>query len=156
MSATLDTLARLFNQHGVRWIVVGGWAAAIHGAARAPRDIDILYARDHDNMCRLREALRPWQPDLRGDPPDMPMNFALTTDWGNLDFMGAVDGGGSYEQVLPFTEEITLRDGTLRVVTLEKLIHLTRAAGRAKDLKVLSELQDLFQRRRLRASKEQP
>src|SRR5579885_2889272 len=106
MIASLANVVRSLNHHGVRYIIVGSWAAMMHGAPRAPKDLDMVYARDHDNMRRLREALLPWHPDERGVPKGMPPNFALATDWGVLDFMVAVDGGGPYEQLLPYTVEV--------------------------------------------------
>jgi len=55
----LEEVLRLLQPHGVRFIVIGGWAAIIHGAARSTNDLDIVYARDPDNVGRLIEALRP-------------------------------------------------------------------------------------------------
>lgn len=71
------------------------------------------------------------------------LNFTLTTAHGELDLLGEVTGGGTYEELLPFTQEVTAFGITLRVVTLERLIQLKRAAGRPKDLLVIAELQAL-------------
>jgi hypothetical protein len=120
--------------------------------------VDLVYARDADNLRRLVEALRPWQPYLRGVPPGLPfrwdertlqagLNFTLTTSLGDLDLLGEVTGGGTYEDLLPFTEEVTAFGITLRVVTLERLIQLKRAAGRPRDLLVIAELQALLEER---------
>ena len=76
------------------------------------------------------------------------LNFTLTTTLGDLDFLGEVTGGGTYEQLLPYTLEITVFGITCRVVTLERLIHLKRAAGRPKDLEAIAELQALLEERR--------
>ena len=67
---------------------------------------------------------------------------------GDIDLLGEVTGGGSYEQLLPFTEELEVFESRCRVVTLEKLIQLKRAAGRAKDLEAIAELQSLLEERR--------
>ncbi len=45
---------------------------------------------------------------------------------------------------------MTVFGTTCRFVTLEKLIHLKRAAGRPKDLNILAELQALLEERRQR------
>ncbi len=159
MIASLEDVARHFQQQGVRFIVIGGWAAIIHGSARSTSDVDVVYARDPENIARLVEALRPWQPYLRGAPAGLPfrwdaptiragLNFTLTTDHGDLDLLGEVAGGGTYEQLLPFTEEATAFGLACRVVTLERLIQLKRAAGRPKDLQVIAELQALLEERR--------
>jgi predicted nucleotidyltransferase len=159
MIASLEQVARLLHAHGVRAIVIGGWAAIIHGTARSTNDVDLVYARDADNIHRLVEALRPWRPYLRGAPPGLPfrwddatiragLNFTLTTEHGDVDLLAEVSGGGTYEELLPFTEEKTVFGITCRVVTLERLIQLKRAAGRPKDLEVIAELQALLEERR--------
>src|SRR5205823_11678053 len=117
----------------VRYILIGGWAAIIHGTARSTNDVDMVYARDSDNAQRLADALRPWDPYLRGAPPGLPfqwdketilagLNFTLTTKAGALDLLGDVAGGGGYDQLLPVTQEISIDNMPFRVVTLERLI----------------------------------
>jgi len=122
-------------------------------------DVDLVYARHEENIRRLATALRAWNPYLRGAPAGLPsrwneatirsgLNSTLTTTHGDLDLLGEVSGGGSYEQLLPFTDEVSADGMNYRVVTLEKLIHLKRAAGRPKDLEVIAELQALLEERR--------
>jgi predicted nucleotidyltransferase len=163
MIASLEEVLRLMQSQQVRHIVIGGWAAIIHGNARSTNDVDVVYARDADNIRRLVEAMRPWNPYLRGVPPGLPfrwdeatvragLNFTLTTDHGDVDLLGEVAGGGTYEQLLPHTQEATPFGIPCRVVTLERLIQLKRAAGRPKDLLVIAELQALLEERRKRES----
>jgi hypothetical protein len=160
MTASLEEFARLLQSQGVRFIVIGGWAAIIHGSARTTSDVDLVYARDTDNVHRLVEALAAWQPYLRGAPPGLPfrfdadtvaagLNFTLTTSHGDLDLLGEATGGGRYENLLPFTQEVTALGVTCRVVTLERLIQLKRAAGRPRDLDAIAELQALLEERDL-------
>ena len=56
--------------------------------------------------------------------------------------------GGTYEQLLPFTTELTVFGHTCRCVTLERLIQLKRAAGRPKDFEAIAELQAILEERR--------
>lgn len=158
MMATLERVARCLNDAGVRYIVIGGWAALIHGVARSTNDVDVVYARDADNMRRLAQALKDWNPYLRGAPPGLPfrwdeatiragLNFTLTTSYGDIDFLGEVAGGGTYDELLPCTQEVTAFGATCRTVTLERLIQLKRAAGRPKDLEAIAELQALLEER---------
>jgi hypothetical protein len=121
-------------------------------------DVDIVYARNPEDLRRLAAALQPYQPYLRGAPPGLPfrwdertlksgLNFTLTTTLGDLDLLGEVAGGGSYEQLRPFTQELETFGVRCRFVTLEKLIQLKRAAGRPKDLEAIAELQALLEER---------
>lgn len=153
----------LLLQHNVRFIVIGGGAAIAHGLARTTYDVDVVYARDAENLRHLAAALQAYQPYLRGAPPGLPfrwdertiqagLNFTLTTSLGDLDVLGEVAGGGSYEELLPASEEKDAFGVRCRFVTLEKLIQLKRAAGRPKDLETIAELQALLEERRLRES----
>jgi hypothetical protein len=152
-------LLQVLARSGAKFIVIGGLAGVAHGSARATFDLDVVYARDPDDLSRLVAALAPYQPYLRGAPPGLPflwdqrtiqngLNFTLTTTLGDLDILGEVVGGGDYYQLLPFAEELQLFGVECRCVTLEKLIQLKRAAGRTKDLDAIAELQALLDERR--------
>jgi predicted nucleotidyltransferase len=156
MGPNFHEILPLLAHHQVRFIVIGGGAAIAYGLARATYDVDVLYARDSENIARLAKALESHQPYLRGAPPGLPfhwdvqtiragLNFTLTTDLGDLDLLGEVTGGGGYEQLLPFSQELDAFGERCRFVTLVKLIQLKRAAGRPKDLEVIAELEALLE-----------
>ena len=86
MSADFPRLLRVLATGGVDFIVVGGLAATIHGAARATYDVDVVYARTHDNLERLVAALAPLQPYLRGAPPGLPFSWSVETLAKGLNF----------------------------------------------------------------------
>jgi hypothetical protein len=65
----------LLVQNEVRFILIGGGAAIAHGLARATYDIDIVYARDPENIRHVVAALQPHQPYLRGVPPGLPFRW---------------------------------------------------------------------------------
>jgi hypothetical protein len=142
----------------VDFIVIGGVAAAAHGAARATYDVDVVYARSRDNMDRLAKALAPLAPYLRGAPPGLPfrwdtetiahgLNFTLTTTLGDVDLLGEIVGGGGYEQLLPHSVPIRLFGAERLCLDLDTLIHVKRAAGRPKDLEAIAELEALREER---------
>jgi predicted nucleotidyltransferase len=158
MGPNLREILPILVQNNVRFIVIGGAAALVHGSARLTYDVDVVYGRDPENLRRLATALQPYQPYLRGAPPGLPfrwdertlksgLNFTLTTTLGDLDLLGEVAGGGFFEQLLPFTQELETFGVQCRFVTLEKLIQLKRAAGRPKDLEAIAELQALLEER---------
>src|SRR5687767_3257780 len=159
MEPNFRELLPLLLRHQVRFILIGGGAALAHGAARITYDVDVVYARDPENLRHLVAALQAHQPYLRGAPPGLPfrwdertiqagLSFTLTTTLGDLDLLGEVTGGGTYDQLLPFSEELSVFGARCRFVTLEKLIELKRAAGRPKDLEAIAELEALLEERR--------
>lgn len=137
---------------GVEFIIVGGVAGNIHGAARATFDADIVYRRTPENLRRTANALQPFQPRLRGAPDGLPfrldvptlergLNFTLITSLGSLDLIGEIAGGGNYDELLPDTSLTSLFEQSCRVLNLDKLIEVKRAAGRPKDFDAIAELE---------------
>ena len=51
-------LLELFNSHKVKYIIVGGYALAFHGAPRYTGDIDIFVASNAKNAERIFSALK--------------------------------------------------------------------------------------------------
>jgi len=138
--------------NGVRFIVIGGVAATVHGSARLTQDLDVVYARDDDNLVRLVAALSPLQPYLRGAPRGLPftwdvrtlrvgLNFTLTTSLGDLDLLGEIVGGGAYERLVDDAVVVQLETIEFLYLGLHRLIEVKRAAGRPKDLEAIAELE---------------
>src|SRR5579863_3861855 len=102
--ANFDELLPLLIKNRVQFIVVGGGAAVAHGLARLTSDVDVVYARERNNIQNLVQALEIHHPYLRGAPPGLPfrfdeqtiqagLNFTLSTDLGDLDLLGEIAGG---------------------------------------------------------------
>ena len=147
-----------FQKAGVNFILIGGGAGIAHGQARMTQDVDLVYARDSENLKRIVDLLAEFQPYPRGAPLGLPFlwdvkslqfgtNFTLSTTLGYVDLLGEVTGGGKYEELLPYTELTEVYGVPVRVVTLECLIHLKRAAGRPKDFEAVAELEALLEER---------
>jgi predicted nucleotidyltransferase len=152
-------LLRTLVDGGVEFIVVGGAAATAHGSTRLTLDLDIVYRRTPDNIMRLVRSLEAHRPYLRGAPAGLPflwdeatitrgLNFTLLTHLGALDLLGEITGGGSYEDLLPFTDILTVFGMTCRCLSLARLIHVKRAAGRVRDLEVIAELEAIAEERK--------
>jgi hypothetical protein len=152
-------LLHVLSTSKVDFILVGGIAATVHGAARLTQDLDIVYSRSHANLERLAAALAPYQPYLRGVPPGLPfrwdsatlergLNFTLTTSLGDLDLLGEITGGGGYEDLVSHSSSIEIFGETCCCLDLPALIHVKRAAGRPRDLEALAELEALLEERR--------
>lgn len=147
-----SALLAALDKAGVEFIVIGGLAATAHGSPRLTLDVDVVYARNDENLARIVAALKPLKPYLRGAPPGLPfewseatlkrgLNFTLTTSKGSLDILGEMIGGGDYDDLRPHTVEMRMFGRDVRVLSLDALIRAKRAAGRPKDLEVLAELE---------------
>jgi hypothetical protein len=163
MNDVLRLLTAL-HEARVKFVVIGGVAATVHGSAYVTYHLDICYDRNRANLKLLAAALEQFHPRLREAPRNLPfrldaetlwrgMNFTLATDSGDLDLQGELEGIGSFEQALALSEKVRLFQITCAVPSIEGLIATKRAASRAKDLLVLPELEAL---RELRSKRPQP
>lgn len=153
-----NILKVLYDAH-VEFVVIGGAAMYLQGSAFVTKDVDFCYARTPQNVKRLAVALQPYHPQLRGAPAGLPFsfdvrtiaqgqNFTLSTDLGALDFLGEVTGLGSFQDVKAASDTQIIDGMPVAVLSLPALIKSKKAAGRAKDLYVLPELEALDQLKR--------
>ena len=63
----------------VDFVIIGGVAAGLHGAARTTLDVDLCYSRHPVNLDRLVRALAPFRPRLRDLPSDLPFRWEAPT-----------------------------------------------------------------------------
>jgi predicted nucleotidyltransferase len=147
---------------GVRFVVVGGVAAGVHGSTRVTFDLDICYDPAPENTERLATVLLGWHTYLRGLDPGLPFVMdatafritpvmTLTTDHGPLDVMDRVVGVGDYSDVLEHSVEVEAGDVRFRALSLAGLVNAKRAARRKKDLDQLPELEALLAMTRKRS-----
>jgi hypothetical protein len=147
----VDRIVATFGQHEVDFVVIGGIAVLAHGHPRATFDLDFVADLTADNMTRLAAALGELGARVRGvdadglvvDPTDPHQlrsgaNWTLVTDAGWLDFMPAAEGARGYADIA--AAAVPVRDGAFRVVGLDDLIRMKRAAGRAKDVDDIAAL----------------
>jgi len=155
----LKLIVETLVDQGVAFVVVGGVAGVAHGSTRNTWDLDVCYARDAANLERLVRALAPMHPRLRGAPAGLPflwdaqtlrrgLNFTLDTDIGSLDLLGEVAGVGGYDEARTGALVTEAFGVPCAVLSLPKLIEAKRAAGRAKDLEALHELEALWEAQR--------
>jgi hypothetical protein len=140
----------------VECILVGGVAATIHGSARLTRDVDVVYSRRPENIARIVTALAPFEPYLRGAPSGLPfrldeatvaggLNFTLTTTLGDIDLLGEIVGGGTFDDLRPHAQAVRVFERDIPCLTLRMLIQVKRAAGRPRDLEVVAELEAIVE-----------
>jgi hypothetical protein len=146
LSALLGALSR----HGVDFVVVGGVAGLALGSAYPTFDLDVAYAREPGNVERLVSALREIGVTLRGAPSDLPFqldartiedgaNFTFECRFGKFDVLGDIAGSGGYERLRKGSSIASIAGQEVRVVSIDDLIAMKRAANRPKDRNMLEE-----------------
>lgn len=141
------------NRHRVQYVVIGGFAATLHGCPEQTYDLDILYADSEDNRARLLVALREldaqWDQPLTDEVLVRQPVFALNTAFGDLDIMSWVPGVETYGAVLSEVQTFSVGDLAVPALNLAALIRSKEAAADPNPrkqaalfyLKRLSELQ---------------
>ena len=142
--------------HEVDFVVIGGVALGLHSAAYVTYDIDVCFARTRENLKKIADALRPFNPRLRGFPAELPFVwdastlsngtvFTLDTNLGDFDLLGEVGGIGTYDDVLALSDSWDVFGYQVRVLSIDGLIKAKEMAGREKDvpgLKILYALRE--------------
>ena len=136
----------------VRFVVIGGVAAALHGSSYSTKDFDFVYERTPENLDRVVRSLAPHSPYLRGAPRGLPfrwdaetlrkgLNFTLITALGDIDLLGEMTGGGGYEELVLHSVTMNVFGLDVLVLDLPTLIKAKKAAGRNKDLAHVAALE---------------
>jgi len=152
----LDALQR----HRVQFVVVGGFAAQLHGATRQTKDLDLCPARSKDNLDRLAAALHDLAARLRLPPElgdvEVRANAKLlreitVTHWrtraGDIDVLHAISGREGkpvgYRELRPRSITVQIDTAIILVAALEDIITAKEHANRIKDRQALPELRAL-------------
>jgi len=150
----------------VRFLVVGGIGAQLHGATRATLDLDVCIAWDRENFERIASALEdlgalldlpPEAGDLEVRPSAELIARTSVTRWrtsaGVIDVLHDIPAGEHgqripYGQLEPRAVLVRGADTPVPVAALDDIIVSKENAGRDKDREALPELYEL--RRHLR------
>lgn len=143
-------LLQALVENAVDFVLVGGLAGLLHGSAYPTFDLDIVYARDRQNISRLTAALQQIGASLRGASADLPFvldertiengsNFSFETEFGPFDILGHADGMPPYEQLRASSKPTSLEGIEVRVASIDDLIAMKRAANRTKDKLMVDE-----------------
>lgn len=156
---TLDGPAILgvLSRHGVECVLIGGFAAVVHGSPLPTSDVDITPQREADNLARLSAALHDLDARIRVDGAE-PLAFDhgeslgragvwnLTTRHGDLDISFVPTGTSGYDDLIRDAVEVTLRGTPVKLASLADIVRSKDAAGRDKDLRALPVLRELLAR----------
>lgn len=148
-----ERLLAVLVEEGVQFILVGGYAALVHGASRPTQDVDITPASSTANLTRLTRALQRLEARIRTEVVPEGLPFAtsaeamrgvlmlnLTTTFGDLDLTFQPSGTDGYPDLVEHAAEHEVGAVRVRVAALTDIIRSKEAAGRDKDIEALTEL----------------
>jgi hypothetical protein len=158
-------IIRVLHQHNVRYVLVGGVAARLHGSPMLTEDIDLTPEQSADNLRRLASALKALGARLAVPAVDEgleePLNeqtfsspvLKFTTPAGEIDVVLEPAGVGGFDQLQRRAVNFEVFGVRIRVADLDDIIASKEASGRAKDrahLEILRQLADEVRQRRER------
>lgn len=148
------------ERHAVRYLVIGGLAATLHGSPVMTTDADICPGREADNLERLARALVELRARIR--TPGVPGGLVftcdatflsrievalnLTTRFGDLDLSFVPSGTSGFEDLRQHAVTMSLVGRPVAVASLADVIRSKEAANRPKDQIALPALRLLLER----------
>src|SRR5207237_6652987 len=118
----------------VKFVVIGGVAAAAHGSSRVTNDLDICYdAGAAANVGTLADLLAQWRAYPRGVEEGLPFIMdertlrgapvmTLTTSEGDIDVLDRVAGVGDYDVVSKHSEKLSALVVSFHVLDIHSII----------------------------------
>jgi hypothetical protein len=132
------------NDNRVRYLVVGGYAVALHGYPRYTKDIDIWIDLERDNAERIIQALREFGFGSLGlkeqDFLEADTIIQLGYPPRRIDILTTLPGV-DFETCYAARVEVMLDDVQVNFIDLENLKKNKRATGRAQDIADIESLE---------------
>jgi hypothetical protein len=145
------------DRHGVRYVLIGGLAAVLHGSAHVTTDVDVVPEEAIHNLERLSAALKELGARIRvaGEPDGVPFDHSaeslarvrirnLQTSKGDLNITFQPSGTRGYEDLKRDVVRMRIRGFDVPVASLADVIRSKEAAGRERDRAVLPGLRELL------------
>jgi predicted nucleotidyltransferase len=146
----LQDVFKFFQQHEVKYVVIGGIASILHGVPRATFDLDILIEATPQNSSRLLAAMLDaglGTAALTSVENLLANEITIFKDRVRLDVQTSTPGI-AFDQAWRHRKTVVYQGQAFFILSKEDLIASKRAAGRAVDLEdvrllELSEAGDL-------------
>ena len=136
---------QFLNDNHVQYLIVGGYAVAIHGHPRYTKDIDIWIETSLDNANNLLQALEQFGFSSLGLQtqdfltPDQIIQLGYPPN--RIDLLTNIDGV-VFEDCYPLRLEVIIDDVVVTFIDLDNLKKNKKASGRLQDLADLENLSD--------------
>lgn len=136
-------LLELFNAHKVKYVIVGGYALAFHGAPRYTGDMDLFVKPDRENANRILKALDEFgfgsvglkEEDLKSPNKVVQLGFPPV----RIDIITSISGV-LWDEAFETCAKAEYGDVPVSYIGREQYIINKRASGRKKDLADLEAL----------------
>lgn len=136
-------MLQCLNDEGVKYLLVGAYALAVHGFPRATQDIDFYVWANPENAKSVLRALDRFGAPIRDlSPKDLATEgvvYQIGVGPRRIDILTRIDGV-SFPEAYPRRLMVQLEGVEVPVISREDLIANKRASGRTQDLADLERL----------------
>lgn len=136
-SKDFEELFELLNRNNVRYLVVGGYAYAVHAEPRYTKDLDIFFERSRKNAEKIRDTLKEFGMGSLGLTVDDFLKPGRMIQIGyeplRIDLINEIDGV-SFNEAWENKIESNYGQQSIFVIGKADLIKNKKASGREQDL----------------------
>ena len=146
-------------------MLIGGVAAVLHGSPLATFDLDLVPARERQNLDRLSTALTALDAKIRTRPGEPGLAFGhdgrslgdvtlwnLVTPFGDLNLAFVPTGTTGYGDLIRAATLMEIDGIEVHVASIEDIIRSKRAANRPKDRAGVDALEAVLEEQRRAAA----
>ena len=137
VNSDFSDLLRLFNDNGVRYLVIGGYAVIQYAEPRYTKDLDLWISADKDNAAAVYKALKEFGVPLVGlteaDFAEEGYFYQMCIPPIRVDILMGIPGM-EFDSAWQHRVEVNFDDLVVRFVSRQDLIQSKRASGRPQDL----------------------
>ena len=144
MDKDFKEFAELLNANQVEYLIVGGYAVAIHGHPRFTGDLDVWINPSLENAHRILKTIQDFGFSSLGLSVEDFQNPDNVLQMGypplRIDVMGSISGDLDFETCFPNRKTIITGELTLHFIGLVELLINKKASARRKDLDDIDNL----------------
>jgi predicted nucleotidyltransferase len=137
----------LLNQHGVEYLVVGGYALAFHGKPRHTGDLDIWINISETNAVKMVTVLDKFGVSSLGLSKADFLKEGYVSQIGypplRIDILNSIDGI-SFPAAYPNKQMLQLDEIEISYIGLQDFITNKKASGRSQDLTDVKQLTNIL------------
>jgi hypothetical protein len=153
-----EAILEVLERHQVRYVLIGGFAATIHGSPYVTTDVDITPATNPENLSHLSAALKELEARIRvaGGPGGVAFShdaatlakgqiWNLSTIFGDLDISFVPSGTRGYDDLRRDATDLEVLGVHVPLASLADIVRSKQAADRPKDRLTLPVLRRILE-----------
>ena len=147
LAQDFEDFVKLLNRHRVEYMVVGGYALALHGKPRHTGDLDIWINISEANAQKMLDVLKAFGMASMGFQKEDFIKAGYITQIGypplRIDILNSIDGV-KFSEAITNMNQVEIEKGfRINYIGLADFISNKQASGRSQDLVDIKELKKI-------------